>query len=242
MQQSQRAYANPALEHAIRLADELDQGVIVGLGLMADYPEANRRHFAFMLEGLAETAEALHDRGIKLVAQKGAPDHVALALGKYASAVVCDRGYLRHQRQWRRHVAAKAKKQVIQVEGDTVMPVEAVSDNLHFGQISPVEITRKIIAAKNGTEEDKQAFLEELIVRRELAINFVYFESEYDAYDCLPSWAKKTLDAHRDDERPWKEWPVFGKVRYMSQDGLKRKFDMDAYIQRIDVFEKEEKS
>ena len=40
MQQSQRAHVNPALEHAVRLADERGQGVIVGFGLMADYPEA----------------------------------------------------------------------------------------------------------------------------------------------------------------------------------------------------------
>jgi deoxyribodipyrimidine photo-lyase len=37
-------------------------------------------------------------------------------------------------------------------------------------------------------------------------------------------------------DRPWKERAVFGKVRYMSADGLKRKFDIEAYIQRIDAF------
>jgi deoxyribodipyrimidine photo-lyase len=65
MQQSQRARFNPALEYAIRLANDLNQGVVVVFGLMADYPEAKRRHFAFMLEGLAETAEALRQRGIQ---------------------------------------------------------------------------------------------------------------------------------------------------------------------------------
>jgi deoxyribodipyrimidine photo-lyase len=59
MQQSQRAHANPALEYAVRLANEQGQAVVVCFGLMADYPEANRRHFAFMLEGLAETAKSL---------------------------------------------------------------------------------------------------------------------------------------------------------------------------------------
>jgi deoxyribodipyrimidine photo-lyase len=429
MQQSQRAHANAALEHAVRLANERHQGVIVGLGLMPDYPEANRRHFAFMLEGLAETVQSLHERGIKVVARKGAPDQVALALSEQASLVVCDCGYLRHQRRWRRHVAATAAKLVVQVEGDTVVPVEAVSDKreyaartirpkiskrrqaclqpvhetqprtsslplaittdiglrdpeavlrklslddtvarsarfiggtslarrrltrfirkhlngyggarndpgapqsselspyLHFGQISPVEIALKINAAKSGTKKDKAAFLEELIVRRELAVNFVYFEPDYDAYTCLPDWARETLAVHRQDtrrhrytraqmesaethdaawnaamremlltgymhtymrmywgkkilawtntpayafntalylnnkyfidgrdpssyanigwlfglhDRPWKERPVFGKVRYMSADGLKRKFDIEAYIRRIALLE-----
>jgi len=36
-------------------------------------------------------------------------------------------------------------------------------------------------------------------------------------------------------DRPWKERPVFGKVRYMSEDGLKRKFDTQTYIQRIEA-------
>ena len=37
------------------------------------------------------------------------------------------------------------------------------------------------------------AFLEELIVRRELAINFCYYRKDYDQPSSLPDWAKKTL-------------------------------------------------
>jgi deoxyribodipyrimidine photo-lyase len=110
MQQPQRAHANPALEFAVRQANRLGQGVVVCFGLMADYPEANRRHFAFMLEGLAETAGSLHDRGIKFVPKMGDPDQIALAVAKRASVVICDCGYLRHQRQWRRQVAALLRK------------------------------------------------------------------------------------------------------------------------------------
>jgi deoxyribodipyrimidine photo-lyase len=127
MQQSQRAHTNPALEYAVRLSNEQEQALVVCFGLMPDYPEANRRHFAFMLEGLAETAKSLHKRGIKFVMRIGVPDQVALTFARQASVVVCDCGYLRHQRLWRRQVAAKADKQVIQIEGDTVVPVETVS-------------------------------------------------------------------------------------------------------------------
>jgi deoxyribodipyrimidine photo-lyase len=52
MQQSQRADCNHALEYAIQQANRLGQGVIVAFGLMDDYPEANLRHYTFMLEGL----------------------------------------------------------------------------------------------------------------------------------------------------------------------------------------------
>ena len=106
MQQSQRAHANPALEYAVRLANKQDQVLVVCFGLMPDYPEANMRHFSFMLEGLTETAESLHKRGIKFVMQTGEPDQVALTIAQQASVVVCDCGYLKHQRQWRRRVAA----------------------------------------------------------------------------------------------------------------------------------------
>lgn len=110
MQQSQRAFHNLALEHAVRLANERDQSVVVGFGLYDRYPDASERAFAFLLEGLAETAEALAERGIKLVLRRGRPDTVALELAKDASLVVCDRGYLRHQRKWRAGVARRARR------------------------------------------------------------------------------------------------------------------------------------
>jgi deoxyribodipyrimidine photo-lyase len=55
MQQSQRAHDNPALEYAIAQANRLDLPVLVVFALTDSYPEANRRHYRFMLEGLAET-------------------------------------------------------------------------------------------------------------------------------------------------------------------------------------------
>ena len=102
MQQSQRAVGNHALEYAVDLANELGRPLVVGFGLMDDYPEANLRHYVFMLEGLRETEQALARRGIAFVLRHGPPARVALELARRASAVVCDRGYLRHQRAWRR--------------------------------------------------------------------------------------------------------------------------------------------
>ena len=45
--------------------------------------------------------------------------------------------------------------------------------------------------------------MEELIVRRELAANFVYYHRDYDNFDCLPGWAQKTLADHRKDRRSY---------------------------------------
>jgi deoxyribodipyrimidine photo-lyase len=305
MQNSQRAEFNPALELAIAEANRLELPVLAAFGLIEDYPEANARHYAFMLEGLAETESALRRRGVGFVIRRARPDHMTLQLADRAALVVCDRGYLRPQRQWRAEVSAKAGRRVIEVEGDVVVPVELVSTKmevgartlrpkllrlrddflrplihapvrvpgnrldlvsdvdlsstsaalsrlridrgvgpvtnfrggynearqrlddfiahrlgnyvkqhaqpgaamvsglspyLHFGQISPVEIALAVRDAA-AASENRLSYLEELIVRRELAMNFVQTAPDYDLYECLPEWARQTLDAHRCDPR-----------------------------------------
>jgi deoxyribodipyrimidine photo-lyase len=423
MQQAQRVRSNHALEHAIERANALGLPVIVGFGLMDDYPEATRRHYAFMLEGLAEVRDDLEARGVQLVMRRGAPDRVAIDLAAEAALVVCDRGYLRHQRRWRDSVAEAAGCRVEQVESDVVVPIDVVSDKaehaartirpkierhredflvelealdveqpsldlaiegdldpidvdgtlkqlklddavdrverfkggasearrrldafveekldgyadgrnepvarqcselspyLHFGQVSPLDLALAAKSAKGIGREDRASFLEELIVRRELAMNYVAFTENYDSFAALPSWARKTMAEHADDkrehtytekqlaagethdpywnaamremrvsgymhnymrmywgkkiiewsksheaahattlrlnnryfldgrdpasfanvgwlfglhDRAWTERPVFGKLRYMNANGLKRKFDIEAYVE-----------
>jgi deoxyribodipyrimidine photo-lyase len=307
MQQSQRGEFNPALNHAIGLANRLRQPLLVAFGLTDTYPEANLRHYHFMLDGLREASLTLASKGIQMVVRRGEPWRVALELAAEASALVCDRGYLRHQRQWRSELAQACDCQVIQVEGDAVVPVEMVSnkaeyaartirskinkqlDNwlvapkkhrlglpsldlpvrgesledpqrllarlnldrsvpavdeffkggtsqakkrfahflhqqlpvygrhrnqpqtddiskmspyLHFGQISPLYLALEISKAPAAVQEDKAAYLEELLVRRELALNFVYYHKDYDSYQCLPHWAQESLAEHQIDPRP----------------------------------------
>jgi deoxyribodipyrimidine photo-lyase len=61
--------------------------------------------------------------------------------------------------------------------------VSHLAPYLHFGQISPLEVALEV-ARHSGP--GRQAFLEELIVRRELSLNFVHFEARYDSYEGLP--------------------------------------------------------
>jgi deoxyribodipyrimidine photo-lyase len=194
-----------------------------------------------------------------------------------------------------------------------------LSPYLHFGQISPVDIYHQV---RSYDLEDVPVFLEELIVRRELAMNYVYFNPLYDQYEGLPSWALKTLAHHEMDrrpyrytyaqleaaqthdpywnaaqkemvecgtmhnylrmywgkkilewsgspkeafvtalslnnryqmdgrdpngyagvawcfgkhDRPWAERVIFGNVRYMNDKGLERKFNIQAYVNRIEA-------
>jgi deoxyribodipyrimidine photo-lyase len=306
MQQSQRAAGNHALEHAIQRANALGLPVRVGFGLTDGYPEATWRHYRFMLEGLAETAQALHARGIPFVLREGSPPQVALALADGAAELICDRGYLRHQRAWRHELVAAAPCPVTEVESDAVVPVAVASSRaevgartlrprigrrldeflvpvaemplatrggaaearglalddldallgrmridrgvppvsrwfrggtaqarerlaafvrgtlpryaaersqpeagavshlsmyLHFGQISPIEVA---CAARRATADDasRSSFVEELIVRRELGINFVTYTEHYDAWRAIPAWARSTLARHASDPRP----------------------------------------
>jgi deoxyribodipyrimidine photo-lyase len=307
MQEAQRAEYNHALEYAVQRANELGQPLLVIFGLMADYPEANLRHYAFLLEGLQDVKEGLKERNIKFVVRRGSPDEVALDAGKNASLIVCDMSYLSLQKEWREKVAEGADCLVVQVETEVVVPVELASDKqehaartlrpkiqehldeflvelepteidkqslnmkddgldlsnveeildemkldrsvesvshlyrggtreakkilerfleskldtyvehrnqpqtddvshmskyLHYGHISPIYVALKIQDA-NPPQEDLDSYLEELIIRRELSMNFCHYIPDYDEFSNLPDWAKKTLKDHASDEREY---------------------------------------
>lgn len=311
MQQSQRIEYNYALEYAIRQANEVERPLRVVFGLSDRYPEANLRHYTFMLEGLKEISVTLADIGIQFAIRLGEPDDVAVDAARKAVLVICDRGYLRRQKEWRRNVARNVDCAVEQVESDIVVPVEVpsgkreyaaytirkkivkhleedkglsylspmrptsirkrfsaplssglditdidgildmfnldrsvppvsshfkggtaaakrrfdaflekklmnyvknrnqpqtddvseMSPYLHFGQISPVYLAVTALRKAPGHHPDIAAFIEELIIRRELAINFVEYTDNYDKFDSLPDWAKKTMGDHAMDSR-----------------------------------------
>jgi deoxyribodipyrimidine photo-lyase len=76
--------------------------------------------------------------------------------------------------------------------------VSNLSPYLHFGQISPLYIALEVL--KSG-DKGAEVFLEELIVRRELSLNFVYYNRAYDKFEGLPHWARQTLREHQKDKR-----------------------------------------
>jgi deoxyribodipyrimidine photo-lyase len=305
MQSAQRAAFNPALELAISEANERGLPVLVCFGLTDGFPEANARHYHFMLQGLAQVEKALASRGVGFCLRKGSPEHLTLQLAEDAALVVCDRGYLRIQRQWRQTLADHIGRRLVQVEGEVIVPVETASPKheyaartlrpklkrlfepylaplaeqavrikaqglpageldlsdvdglvaslaidhevrpvrrfeggeiasrrrlaaflsdglsryasqrnrpeahaashmspyLHFGQISPVEIALAAREAR-ADEADKGSYLEELLVRRELAINHVFYAEDYDRYEGLPDWARQALAKTAGQARP----------------------------------------
>ena len=127
MQASQRAEYNHALEFSILKANELRQPLIVFFGITDQFPEANERHYIFMLEGLKEVKDSLKNRGIQMVILHEPPQVGALRLATRASLAVVDRGYLRIQRAWRDDASRKMECPLFQVETDVIVPVEETS-------------------------------------------------------------------------------------------------------------------
>jgi len=75
-----------------------------------------------------------------------------------------------------------------------------LSSYLHFGFLSSLEIALAVQDA-NAPQASKDAYLEEIIVRRELSYNFTRFNENYDSLESLPAWAQKTMREHITDER-----------------------------------------
>jgi deoxyribodipyrimidine photo-lyase len=74
-----------------------------------------------------------------------------------------------------------------------------LSPYLHFGQLAPQRVAWEV--ARRPESADRDAFLEELVVRRELSDNFCHHNPDYDRYEGLPAWARRTLEDHLDDPR-----------------------------------------
>ncbi len=75
-----------------------------------------------------------------------------------------------------------------------------LSPYLHFGHIGPLTVALAI-QRSDAPARAKDAFLEQVIVRRELAINFVRFNPDYDSVECMEPWAQRSLSEHVRDRR-----------------------------------------
>ncbi|GFZ06955.1 photolyase 1 [Actinidia rufa] len=72
---------------------------------------------------------------------------------------------------------------------------------LHFGQISVQRCALEARNVKKLCPKAVDTFLEELIVRRELADNFCFYQPQYDSLQGAWEWARKTLMDHASDKR-----------------------------------------
>ncbi|MBI2212506.1 MAG: deoxyribodipyrimidine photolyase [Acidobacteria bacterium] len=248
----------------------------------------------------ANAASCAIDHSVMAVPSIGGRDEALRRLDRFVREKLC--GYAGHRSREADHTSE-------------------LSPYLHFGFLSVHEVARRALFS-SAPEEDIDAFLEQLIIRRELSFNLCFYREDHASLDCLPDWAKKTLAEHADDrrqplyswdaleraatedevwnlaqrgllrlgtihnylrmlwgkkviewsrttdeahafmlamhdkyaidgrdpnthagvlwcfgkhDRPWRERPIFGKVRYLASESTKRKIDLEAYARRIDT-------
>jgi len=79
-----------------------------------------------------------------------------------------------------------------------------LSPYFHFGQLAPQRAIVEAIRWNGGSRNSgKSAFIEEALVRRELAENFVLYTERYDDLRGAWDWAQVTLAEHANDEREY---------------------------------------
>lgn len=85
-----------------------------------------------------------------------------------------------------------------------------LSPYLHFGHIGALEtaLTVRRYAQENGLQAEE--FLEELIVRRELAFNYAYHGGPLADFGGLPGWARQTMARHAADGRD----PCYSRAQF----------------------------
>ncbi len=76
--------------------------------------------------------------------------------------------------------------------------VSRLSPYLHHGHVSPFRIARE---ASADDSDGARKFLDELLIWRELAHNFCFYNGSIESLDALPEWARQTLADHASDER-----------------------------------------
>lgn len=133
MQSAQRATANPALDHAIEAANARRIPVLAVFALMDDYPEATARHYAFMLEGLADASAGLAARGVRLIVRRGAPETIVPALARRAALVVTETAHLRLPHAQRARIAAAIECAMVAVETSVIVPPHEASTKAEIG-------------------------------------------------------------------------------------------------------------
>ena len=136
MQRAQRALDNPALDVAVEAANILRQPVVIFFAPVPFYPHANLRHYAFLAQGIPDTAERARKRGIGFVLRTY-PEHSLLRFCDEvrASLVLGDENPLREPRRWREQAAKKLKVPLWTVDADVIVPSRLLEKEQYAARI-----------------------------------------------------------------------------------------------------------
>ncbi|MGI8770522.1 MAG: deoxyribodipyrimidine photo-lyase [Acidobacteriaceae bacterium] len=123
MQRAQRGVDNAALDTAIHAGNELGLPVVVFFSAIANFPNANLRHYVFLQQGLRDVEDALAERGVGFVVRR--PPHNSMekfAAEVGAALVIGDENPTREPERWRRVLAGRLRIPYWTVDADVVVP------------------------------------------------------------------------------------------------------------------------
>ncbi len=310
MQRAERGLNNAAVDCAVHAANELGLPLLVYFSAIANFPNANLRHYAFLNQGLPDIEADLAERNISFIVRRPPENSLDTLLEEVdAALLIGDENPCREPERWRQVIAGRLKIPFWTVDADVVVPsrlfpkaqyaayvlrpkllkllpeylhplenptaqqawkrpknfesfppaeditqgwkqldrgvrpvesfaggahaarkrlahfVERIlpdyertrnqpavdgtsrmSPYLHFGHIGPMEIALAVNAAveKNPLlASARDSYFNELIVWRELAVNFVQHVPHYDSIECAEPWAAQSLAEHAGDRREW---------------------------------------
>jgi len=104
-------------------------------------------------------------------------------------------------RRLRKFLKHKLRGYSVQRNHPEIDHTSGLSPYLHFGHIGPVTVALAVEKTA-APQADKEAFLNQIITWRELAVNLVRFNLGYDSFECGEPWAHRTLARHAKDPRP----------------------------------------
>jgi deoxyribodipyrimidine photo-lyase len=79
--------------------------------------------------------------------------------------------------------------------------LSGLSPWLHFGQLAPQRAALAARAHAKAHPKAVEGFIEELVVRRELADNLCFYNPQYDSLAGASAWARDSLALHAADKR-----------------------------------------
>jgi len=145
MQRAQRALDNPALDVAVEAANALRQPVVIFFAPVPFYPHANLRHYAFLAQGIPETAERARKRAIGFVLRRY-PEHSLLKFCDEvkASLVIGDENPMREPSHWRELAAKKLRVPLWTVDADVLVPSKLLEKEQYAARIIRPRLWRRL--------------------------------------------------------------------------------------------------
>jgi deoxyribodipyrimidine photo-lyase len=145
MQRAQRALDNPALDVAVEAANVLGQPVVIFFAPVPFYPNANLRHYTFLVQGIPDIAERARARGVGFVL-RSYPEH---SLVKFcdevkASLVVGDENPMREPRRWREIAAKTLNVPFWTVDADVIVPSKLLEKEQYAARIIRPRLQRRL--------------------------------------------------------------------------------------------------